>query len=366
MAAPFARLASLVTVSGGPVAYVAPFGRIASFQVGWLYYLARLTSFAANVTVLATYAAALYAPVGSPAARAAIIIGVIAFVTWINVVGVRRAIRALDVATALKLLPLIGLVGWALATNVPPAPPAFPKFAELEGVALITLYAFIGFENSTVPAGETKQPERTIPRALVATVAATVLLYFLIQLAYVSVMPSGARPDAPIADMAGLLFGPVGVIVLSLTAIVSVLANNLGSITSTPRVTFALAHQRMLPRWFGKVHPKWHTPANSVIFYGLAGAVLALTGSFLWLAVVSTLARLIVYAASLLALPAATRIAERRLGMGLTAVMAGGLLICLWAAAQAEAKAWITLGALVGAGALLYLIARYGRRAETR
>ena len=366
VAIPFARLASLVNISGGPVVYVAPFGRLASFQVGWLYYLARLTSFAANVTVLATYAGALWAPLASTFGRTAVIVAVIGFVTWINVVGVRRAIRALDVATAFKVLPLLGLVIWALAVHAPPPPTALPPIGELEAVALITLYAFIGFENSTVPAGETKQPERTIPRALIATVAATVLFYFLIQLAYVAVMPADARPTAPIADMAGLLFGPVGIVVLSLTAIVSVFANNLGSITSTPRVTFALAEDRMLPGWFARVSSRWHTPANSVLFYGLAGVALALSGTFLWLAIVSTLARLIVYAASLSALPATSRAAGRPLGLGMIAAMSGGLIVCVWAGSQAKAEAWITLGVLFAVGVLLYAIARFGRRAATR
>lgn len=366
IAIPFARLASLVSSSGGPVAYVAPFGPVASFQVGWLYYLARLTSFAANVTVLATYAGALWSPLGSTAGRAAIIIAVISFVTWINVVGVRRAIRVLDVATALKLLPLVGLAGWALATHAPPAPAAVPGLGQLEAVALITLYAFIGFENSVVPAGETKQPQRTIPRALVGTVAATVILYFLVQLAYVSTMPAEAKPEAPLAEMAGLLFGPVGVVIVSLTAIASVLANNLGSATSTPRVTFALAERNILPAWFAKVHRKWQTPSNSVIFYGLFGITLALTGSFLWLAVVSTLARLIVYAASLASLPATSRSAGRPLGIGMGLVVAAGILVCVWAAAQSKPQAWLILARLVMAGMLLAGIASFSRRRLSR
>jgi amino acid transporter len=337
-----------------------------SFQVGWLYYLARLTAFAANVTVLAAYAAALYAPFGSIAGRAAVILAVTVFVTWINVVGVRRAIRALDIATLLKVVPLIALIGWALAKHSPPAPQSLPELGDLESVALITLYAFIGFENNTVPAEETRNPERTIPRALIATIAGTVLLYFLIQLAYVSVMPGDIRPNAPLADMGGRLFGPAGVVVLSLTAILSVFANSLGNITSTPRVAFALGEERLLPAWFARVHPKWLTPANSVIFYGIAGAALALSGSFLWLAVVSTLARLIVYAASLLALPSASRAKGRRLGLGMIAAMGGGLLVCAWAVSQSTSESWLALAALVAVGAIFALVAMLSKPAISR
>ena len=166
IAIPFAWLAALYSVSGGPVTYVAPFGRAASFQAGWLYYVAKTAAFAANANVFAVYAAALWPPLGTPAGRAITILTLIGAVCWINMVGVRRAIRAIDVATLLKALPLIVLAIWGLIeAGGAPTPGKLPSFGALEAAALLTLYAFIGFENSVVPAGETKSPERSIPRA---------------------------------------------------------------------------------------------------------------------------------------------------------------------------------------------------------
>lgn len=360
---PFARLAALFSTSGGPVAYTACFGPAASFQVGWLYYVARLTAFAANATVFAAYAAALWPALDAQAGRAAVIVALVALMTYLNVVGVRRAIRALDLLSVLKALPLVLLAIWALwASGGPPSSGTLPSFGALESAALVSLYAFIGFENSVVPAGETRSAERVVPRAMLATIAATGALYFLIQLAYVSVMPAGAGPEAPLAAFAELLIGPAGLVILSLTAMASVGGNLLGSMTSTPRVMFALGERRLVPGWFALVHPKWKTPANSILFMGLLAALLALTGSFVWLAVVSTLARLFVYAASIAALPAARRAHGRRLGAGTMAVMAGGLAICAWAAAQADARAWLTLATLAAAGLMLYLLASIARR----
>jgi len=359
VAIPFARLAALFSGSGGPVAYVALLGPAAAFQAGWLYYLARVTALAANATVFAAYAAALWAPLGGPAGRAATIVLLIAAVTWLNLVGVRRAVRALDALTLLKALPLIGIAVWGLAAaGLPAAPEALPPFSGIEAAALITLYAFIGFENSVVPAGETRAPGRTIPRALIATVAATAALYFLVQLAYVAAMPAGAAPEAPLAALAEILLGPAGALLLAATAMASVAGNLLGSVTSTPRVTFALAADGLLPRWFGTVSPRWRTPANSILFMGLLGAALALSGSFVWLAVVSTLARLIVYALSIAALPAARRRAGLATGAGTALAMAGGLLVCLWAAAQSAWASWAMLGGLLVAGLLLFALAR--------
>lgn len=357
---PFARLASLFSTSGGPVAYVEPFGRIASFQVGWLYYIARITALAANANVFAAYAAALWPPLASPVGRAASILTLIGLMTLVNLVGVRRAVRALDLITLLKIFPLLALTIWAFAEAGLPPPGDLPEFGQLESAALITLYALIGFENCLVPAGETRDPKRTIPRAMVATVVLTALLYFVIQLAYVAVMPPGATPAAPLGAMAEVLFGPVGMIVLSITAMISVSGNLLGSITATPRLTYAMAERGLLPRWFGRVHPVWATPWNSILFMGTVVAALALSGSFVWLALVSTLSRMFVYAGSLAALPGASRSAGASIGGAMKLVVAAGLAVCLWVAVQSEARSWALLALLVAVGVLLYAVAARG------
>ena len=114
-----------------------------------------------------------------------------------------------------------------------------------------------------------------------------------------------------------------------------------------------------LPAWFARVQPRFETPANSIIFFALVSGALAVSGSFVWLAVVSTLARMIVYAVTIAALPRAperTRLTARHWIVG-----ALGIAVCIWAAAQADAKAWITLGVLAAAGLLLYALASAAR-----
>lgn len=357
---PFARQAALHSGSGGPVAYTAPLGSVVSFQTGWLYYVARLTALAANANVFATYAAALYPPLGSGVGRAVLILGLVAFVTWVNVVGVRRAVRALEGITVLKALPVVTLafIGLAVAGANLGAPVVLPQFSAVEASALVILYAFVGFENAVVPAGETRDAQRTIPRALIVTVCATAVFYFLVQLAYVAVMPPGPAPQAPLASFAETLVGPAGFIILSLTAMASVMGNILSSITATPRVTLALSEARSLPRWFGALSPRWQTPINSILFMAGIGAVLALTGDFLGLAIVSSLARLFVYGLSIAALPVSRGRAGIATGALLYALVAGGLAFCVWAAAQSTAAAWAMLGGLVATGLVLYVLAR--------
>ena len=355
IALPFARLAALHPVSGGPVAYTAPFGPLVSFQAGWLYYVARIAALAANANVFATYSASLWPPLGGAVGRAVTIALLIGAITLVNAVGVRRAVRALDLLTLLKALPLILLAVWGLTYAAgswpPPGPP--PPLSAMEAAALIVLYAFVGFENSVVPADETANASRTIPRALIVTLVSTAALYFLIQLAYISVMPAEPAPAAPLAAFAEALIGPVGALLLTATALASVAGNLTGSMTATPRVTYALAGQSSLPAWFGRINPRYATPANSILFMGLAGIALAVTGSFVWLAIVSTLARLLVYALCIAALPKA-----EKPGRGTWTMIAAALGVCLWAGAQSTWQAWAMLAGLFAAGLLLYALGR--------
>jgi APA family basic amino acid/polyamine antiporter len=351
---PFARLAACHERTGGPVAYAACLGPAVTFQTGWLYTLARVTSQAANANLFATYAGTLWSPLGTWVGRASLIVALMGALTFINVVGVKRAIRALDLLTLLKAIPLIGLALWAIghaAQSLPPPGPV-PPLSSIEASALVLLYAFVGFEIATVPAGETADPRRNIPRALVWTVISTAGLYFLVQLGYAAVMPPGPAPAAPLTTLAETLIGPVGATMLALTAMVSVAGNLGGALIAGPRIPFALAERDLLPRWFGRVSPRFATPANSILFIGALALVLALTGSFVWLAVVSTLSRLIVYGTCLVTLPRA------RPGVASWAMMIAGLAVCIWAAAQSKWESWAMLGGFLLGGFLLYGLAR--------
>jgi amino acid transporter len=361
---PFARLAACHDRTGGPVTYAATFGPVVAFQSGWLYCLARVSSMAANANLFATQAGTLWPPLGTWVGRAALIIALIGALTFVNIVGVKRAIRALDLLTLLKAIPLVALAIWAIghaAQSLPPPGPV-PPLSMLEASALVLLYAFVGFENATVPAGETTNPRRTIPRALIGTVIATAGLYFIVQLAYSALMPVGPAPKAPLAELAKTLIGPIGATILVLTAMVSIAGNLGGAIISGPRVPFALAEQNLLPRWFGRISPRYATPFNSVLFIAglalvlaLVGSLLSETGSFVWLAVVSSLARLCVYAVSIAALP------RSRPGAVSWSMMLIGLAVCVWAAAQSNWDTWAMLGGFLLAGFVLYALARIQR-----
>lgn len=357
IAIPFARVASRFPVSGGPVVYAATFGPAVSFQAGWIYYVARVTALAANTNVLIVYLASLWVPLGAGVPRILAMIAACGFLTFINVAGVARAVRALNALTLLKALPLVvlAIIGLIVARGSLEAPVA-PPLSQVEVAALLIFYAFVGFENSVVPAGETKDAQRTVPRALIVTIVVTAALYFIVQLSYVAVMEPGEGGDAPMVAFGEALLGPAGGLILTAAAIFSLLGNIGGGLTATPRTTFALARDGLLPAWFGRVSARYRTPSNSILFMGLMVLLLAVTGSFVWLAVVSTLARMVVYSISIAALP---RVSEAGAGRPLLyAMAAAGIAVCIWAASQSDLQSWLTLGALVAVGTGLYLLGR--------
>jgi basic amino acid/polyamine antiporter, APA family len=352
----YADLAGRFDRSGGPQLYAGKaFGQFIGFEAGWMLYAARAASLAANAHVLAAYAGALWPPLDGSLT----IIVTVAAITLINIVGIRRAVDTLGGMTMLKLAPLIliGALGLLLAT-IPE--PRLPQFSAVEGVALAALYAFVGFEAATIPAGETRDPQRNIPRALLLTVSGVTLLYVLVQIAYSA---SGiGESDAPLAALAAKYVGPAGAIVLGVAAIASVLANQLSAVTSISRITSSFADHGLLPRWFGKISPRFATPVNSILAVGGIGLALALSGTFITLAVISTVARLFAYFACIAAVPRLDFLAGKiRWGRGvLLPLLAGGLV--LWAASHSNLKEWRAFVAFLAIGALLYLLAGRGRR----
>jgi basic amino acid/polyamine antiporter, APA family len=363
IAIPFSRSVAAFPESGGPATYGRVFGKLAGFELGWIYYVARATAFAANLNVLISYLARWWTGVEGGAVRIGAMLAAVAIFAAINIFSVRGAMRVLGGLTVLKTLPLILAALAALAIAGAPVPGPLPPLSEVEAGVLLVFYAFVGFENATVTAGETQNPERTLPRALLGTIATVAFLYFLVQLAFVALFPEGldSGADAPLLALGERLIGPAGALIIGVTAIFSLAGNLHGNMAATPRVTFAMAERGELPAWLARIHHGFDTPAASILFFAALVAALAVSGSFVWLAVVSTLARMIVYAVTIVALPRSPKRPARLTG-SYWSLSALGLLICVLVAAQADAKAWLTLGVLAGAGLLLYGLATPARR----
>lgn len=355
----FAALTSLTDRSGGPQRFVTDaFGSFPGFQIGWLFYFARMLAHAANVTVLVAYAAAFWPAFREGVPRSAAIIFVIAALTLLNIVGIRRVVAALGAITLGKLVPLVALIALALVEGPAMGPVVLPQFSAVEGVALAALYAFVGFEGATIPAGEARDPKRTMPRALMISLALVAFVYFGLQYAYSNSPVAGTGAEAPLAALADVYAGNIGALLIAATVIVSVLGNMTAGHIIGSRMTSSMADDRLIPAWFGRLS-RWRTPANSIVFFGLAATVFALSGTFVALAVSGTLARLIVYIASIAALP----LLRRSLGLAplttATAIAAPiALGLSLWASFQSSREQWLLIGAFLVVGTVLFALAR--------
>ena len=363
----FAELASYFDTSGGPIVYAdAAFGPLVGFQTGWVLYVARLTGFAANANIFVAYLAAFYPSLAEGVPRAAVLALLLGALTFVNVIGVKQAIRTLNVITFLKIVPLLILVAWGLTrmAGAPAQRVELPTFEDLGGVTLLLLYAFVGFESATITAGETRAARNSVPRALILTTIGTTTLYFLIQLVYVAITRGQPIESAPLVEAGRILAGEAGAIAITIAAIFSIGGNLAGSAISGPRMTLALAETNTLPAWFGRVSARFATPKNSILFYGLVSIVLAISGAFVILAVVSSLARMFVYVLCAAALP----ILRRRFGseqarpsgrqtLRIVAPIVA-VITCVYAMSTATPEAWWWLLGLMAAGGAFFLMNR--------
>lgn len=358
----FSELASYFRETGGPVVYSeAAFGSFIGFQTGWLLYLGRVSGLAANSNALISYGGQLVDGINSGVGRVVAITTCISLLTWVNAVGVRRGVGTTAAITVLKLVPLLFFVGYGLTfvdnSVLKVAEP--PPIDTIGAVLLLVVYAFVGFEGALVPAGESRNPRRDIPRALIVTVCFTAIFYALVQLVATSVKPDLGASEAPLADAAVAMIGSVGGPIMIAVAFFSIAGNLSAMMVAAPRITFAMARRKTLPAFLGTTDKKFATPANSIVLFGLLGLVLAVSGSFIWLAVMSSLARLLGYILSIGALP----IIRRKMPGGEQVFkLPGGLLfpilalgVCLLLALQASGTAWAVTGMFVVLGSGLYV-----------
>lgn len=361
----FAELASYYDRTGGPIIYATEaFGPLAGFSTGWVIFLSRTASFAANSNVMATYLGTLSDTLATDLARGTIITVVTVGLTWANLHGVRDGVRTMGVFTLLKVAPLVIMVllGLQYVTGTTLLPSAELVIEDLGGTTLLLVYAYIGFETLAVTAGETSQPRKILPKALVGTVVGTGLLYFFIVLVYVSVIPSEHHASATLVDVGRTLAGWAGALAITLAAVFSIGGNLAGNIIAVPRLLFSLAEHRLLPQWFGHIHPRYATPDRCILIVGALALFLALTGSFVKLAVASSVARLLAYVICILSLPAIRRKADDESRQQAYRLPGGyvipivGLLICFWLLTQSTLEAWIGIGILLAVGIALYWV----------
>jgi basic amino acid/polyamine antiporter, APA family len=302
----FAEAASHFDEPGGGYIYTREaFGPFVGFQVGWMTWLARIASIASLSNGLALATAYVWPAASSGAARVLVITLPLILLTWINVVGVKAGARTAVGLVIAKTLPLVLFVGigifamdWSRVSLLEK-----PPVANLGQAALLLLFAYAGFENTPAAAGEYRNPKKDVPIAMLVVIAFVTVIYSLVQLISIGTLPGLAQAEAPLAEAARLFLGGGAALVMTVGAIISILGNISNTILVGPRYLFALAVDGYGPRALAGVHPRYQTPAVAIITQSTLSLVLALSGSFVQLAMLSVIARLATYMGTAAAVP---------------------------------------------------------------
>ena len=357
----FAEVASRFTGTGGPYLYAREsLGPFVGFVVGWALWLARVGAFAANSNLLVSYAGFFIPQVAAGLGRTAVLIIVPGILMLINIRGVTPSARFGAIVATFKIgaLLLFAIVGLAFVNWSSFFEPSVQTKTNWPGAFLLLIYVFTGFESSVIPAAEAKDPLRDLPWALTRALAISAVIYVLIQTVAVGTVPDLSSSQRPLADSAQTFMGPAGGTFIALLACISIIGNLTANALGSSRLTYAFAERKDFPALFGRVHPVYRTPIVSIVFFSVISAVLAISGTFVWLVTVSVIARLVTYMATCLAVPLLRKqsreTAHFHIPFG-AFLPISGVLLCLWLIIHAETRDVRDFAVASVVGALLYL-----------
>jgi basic amino acid/polyamine antiporter, APA family len=289
----FAELGSRRPEAGGGYVYLRDaFGPLPAFLYGWTFFMIVNTGGMAAVAVtFARYATDLAHLAPSwvrPVAIAAILI-----LTWINYIGVRAGATTQNIFTILKLAALAAVIltgvgvivhGHQQAITAPPASPvASHDLVRVIGVALIpVMFTYGGWAHANNVAGEMRDAQRTLPRAMILGIAIVIGVYVLANAAYVVVLGPAAlaASQAPASDTMRAVFGPIGGTIIGLGIAASTFGFVNLTVLSAPRIVQSMAADGLFFRRAAVLHPKYATPSVALVWQAVWGVTLTLSGTY--------------------------------------------------------------------------------------
>ena len=303
----YSELAAAFPRSGGVYVFVREsFGRVPAFLFVWAelwvirpgaFGAIGITASAYTLRTLGHDPAAIVAALGPIDIRAEQLLGAgyIILVGTVNYFGIHRGAVLQNLSTVFKVaaLALLILVGFALGSQSAELP-AGGILAQRAPVALSAfllamvaiLWAYDGWADLAFVGGEVRDPQKTLPRALLIGTATVVVLYLGANLVYLYLIPIGQMKHAELvaADVAQLVIGPAGVVVVSAAIAVSTFGTLNGSMMTAPRIFFAAAEDGLLPGPLARVDPRTHAPTAAVLLMTVMGVIFILVRTFTALA----------------------------------------------------------------------------------
>ena len=269
----FARLARRMPATGGPYAYTrAAYGDFAGFIVAWGYWI---SIWASLPLIAAAFTGSLIKLVpalqGSRSMAVAITVAAMWFVTLLNLRGVKQAGLFSEITTYAKLIPFAGIaiigLPWVHMRQLADFNPSGSSLLQATAaLAPLTMFAYLGLESATVPAGDVRNPERTIPLATIFGITVAALLYVLGTIVVLGVVPRGQLVNslAPFSDAARLMWGEWAAILVAFAVMLSSIGALNGWTLLMGQVPMAAANDRLFPDVFGRLSSR-NVPAIGIV-----------------------------------------------------------------------------------------------------
>lgn len=298
----FAEVGTKITRTGGAYSYIEDaFGKYAGFLTTNIFIFgAAIMANAAVANGLADTLAYFLPFFKIQIVRVLFFAVMFGGLAYLNVIGVSKAIMMVKFTTIIKLSPLIliALFGWFSVTPSNLAWTSGHSVPDLGEMSLILIFAFVGAETALNVGGEIINPKKTIPKGVILSVLIVIILYILIQMTVQGVLGKSITEfrDAPLAETARIMIGPVGASIVIIGASFSMFGNISGMVLNMPRVLFAAARDNVIPpKALAKIHPEFFTPYIAIISYSCLGFIFASIGEFKQLAILSSASYLLIY-----------------------------------------------------------------------
>jgi APA family basic amino acid/polyamine antiporter len=284
-----AELASAFPGTGGVYLYLRrTLSPAVAFLWGWAMFWSMHTGIISAVAVINARYVGYFIPLNDVGIKA-VAIAMVAILSAVNYYGVRQgsALQAAFTIVKIAAIALLVVVGFGLGGRVPEhfvgstSSAEFPLSNFLRAVGA-GLFAFGGWHMVTYTAEETKQPTRTLPRALVLGMFIVILAYLALNTLYLYILPIDRviASERVAADAADALLGSGGAGLLAGLVIFSTIGALAGLILAGPRVYFAMADDGLVFPWVAAVHPRYQTPSRAIVLQAIWASVLVATGSY--------------------------------------------------------------------------------------
>jgi APA family basic amino acid/polyamine antiporter len=378
----YAELGALFPEAGGTYVYIREaYGDFAAFLYGWLACFVMDTGAMAAITVgLAEYLGVFFPRIGArvvaftigglPVSTGQVVaIGAVAVLAATHILGVREGVRIQGIFSSVIVIAMLALSIGGLAAHgaARPSSPRPVSAGAFAGAMIAVLFSYAGWSEALTASGEVRNPRRNIPLGVISGTGILIALYLGVNVAFLRTMSVGglgaaARP-AQVASLA--LFGVTGALLMSGAIVAMAIGSASAAVVPPARIAYAMAHDRVLPAIFGRVHHRFRTPAWSIVLFAAWTSVLCLSGRYEQLFTYATFAIILAYAAAGIAIfvfrrarPDAER-AYRCWGYPWTPILFVGSSLAVAAATMwAQPKETIAGLAIMAAGVPVY----YGMR----